>query len=298
MRKITFPEVEECEVCVSRVAVVALAVIMVGQAPLVAQAPVATETKTVRQHAGQEDPINADRPGIADGSTVIGGGRFQVETGFQQEFRREGGITERTRFLPTLLRLGLSSRWEARVETNTFTQTETTVQDGGPNPISGLAPVSIGVKYHIQDSAGLRQPSLGTILRVFPASGTNTFHTDQATGDLRFAADWDLTPRLSLNPNVGLGFFEGDKDGRFVAGLFALTLNYFNTGKTINPFVDVGLQAPEESAAGSSFIFDGGIAYLPSRNMQIDVSAGAGPHRRIAPNRFFSIGFSVRFRAS
>lgn len=297
MRKITFPEVEKCEVCIPRVAVVALAVIMLGQAPLVAQAPVATQTKTVRQHTAEEDLINPDRPGIADGSTVIGRGRFQVETGFQQEFRREGASTERTRFLPTLLRVGLSSRWEARIETNTFTQAEVTVQDGGPNRSSGLAPVSFGVKYHIQDSVGLRQPSLGTILRVFPASGTNSFHTDQAAGDLRLAADWDLTPRLSLNPNAGLGFFEGDRNGRFVAGLFALTLNYFNTAKTINPFVDVGVQAPEESAGGSSFIFDGGIAYLPSRNVQIDVSAGAGPHGRTPPNRFLSIGLSVRFRA-
>src|SRR5258708_16087739 len=68
-----------------------------------------------------EDYINPDRPGIADGSNVVGTGRFQVETGFQREFRHDGASHERTLFIPTLLRFGLSQDWELRVETNTYT---------------------------------------------------------------------------------------------------------------------------------------------------------------------------------
>jgi len=42
-----------------------------------------------------QDLINADRPGIADGSTVVGPKIFQIESGIQQEFRRSGNVRER-----------------------------------------------------------------------------------------------------------------------------------------------------------------------------------------------------------
>ena len=34
------------------------------------------------------DYINPDRPGLTDGSNVVGAGYFQIETGMQQEFRK------------------------------------------------------------------------------------------------------------------------------------------------------------------------------------------------------------------
>src|SRR5436309_1111968 len=66
------------------------------------------------------DPINPDRPGIADGSTVIGAGRFQIETGIFRQFQSEGGSDQRALFIPTLLRFGLTDAWELRIESNTY----------------------------------------------------------------------------------------------------------------------------------------------------------------------------------
>ena len=37
------------------------------------------------------DDANPDRPGIADGSSVVGASRFQVESGVQREQRHGGG---------------------------------------------------------------------------------------------------------------------------------------------------------------------------------------------------------------
>lgn len=248
--------------------------------------------------AQTDDAINPDRPGIADGSTVIGRGRVQVETAFQQEFREEDGLTERRHFLPTLLRVGVSDRWEVRVESNTFTQVDQHAAGEMDTRTSALAPVSVGLKFQIQDSAGSRRPSVGTILRVFPASGTSSQHTNHATADLRLAADWDLTPNVSVNPNVGVALYEDNGNETFTAGLFALTLNMFNGAKTINPFVDVGVQTPEAPSSASSVIVDSGVAYLPGRNIQIDASVGAGAHGHTPPHPFFAVGISLRFRAS
>lgn len=65
-----------------------------------------------------DDYINPDRPGIADGSTSVGRGHFQIETAFQREFRDSGD--DRTTFIPTLLRYGFADKWEVRVESNTY----------------------------------------------------------------------------------------------------------------------------------------------------------------------------------
>lgn len=141
--------------------------------------------------AAGQDAINADRPGFAEGSGVIGRGRVQIESGVQYERRNNGDGREGTLPLPTLLRIGLSSHVEARIEGNTFTQVRTS-----GSTERGLSPISLGAKIHVQESDGVRQPSLGAIVRVFPRSGTGTFHADRTTGDVRFAADWDLTPHF------------------------------------------------------------------------------------------------------
>src|SRR5947208_3017930 len=70
--------------------------------------------------SSQCDLIDADRPGIADGSHVIGAGQIQLETAYQQERHVDGDVRSRLSFAPTLLRFGLASRVEARLESNTF----------------------------------------------------------------------------------------------------------------------------------------------------------------------------------
>jgi hypothetical protein len=274
----------------------ALAVASVST-PAAAQSSNGQETKPIQQEPADQDFINPDRPGIADGSNVVGRGRFQAETGIQQEFRRDGESREHTLFAPTLLRFGIGSRWEARVEGNTFTSVRTFDPTTETSRSSGFAPISIGVKYHIQDSDGVGHPSLGTIFRIFPESGSGDFHSNHVTADLRLAADWDFAPKLSLNPNVGIARYEDNQGQPFVAGLFALTLNYLPT-KKFNPFIDMGLQAPEERDGKSSLIFDTGVAYIVGHNIQLDASIGEGAHGRTPPRPFLSAGFSIRSKAA
>jgi len=238
-----------------------------------------------------EDLINADRPGIADGSSVVGGKTFQVESGIQQEFRRSGNVREHTFFVPTLIRFGVSNQFEARIEGNTFTRVNTIVSANPTNHVSGFAPVSLGLKYQFYNC---HQLSLGTIVRVFPTWGSNEFRTQHATGDIRLAADWKFAPRLklSLNPNVGIARYEDDEGKLFTAALFATTLNYLPTTK-LNPFVDVGIQAPETSNGQTSAILDSGIAYI-WQNLQVDASVGTRVHGETGPRPFLAFGISWR----
>jgi hypothetical protein len=111
-----------------------------------------------------DDLINPDRPGIADGSQTVSRGTFQLEAGID---RQDGDNS-----YPTLLRYGLSKNFEARVESdNTLT-----------HPLFGF-------KYHFLDA-----PSLGVIVRA----------DEHHEGDVRLAADINLGEKWSLNPNLGI----------------------------------------------------------------------------------------------
>jgi|SRR5689334_8416336 len=250
------------------------------------------EQSTQPQCADEPDLINADRPGIADGSNVIGAGMFQIESGIQQEFRRSGDSREHTFFVPTLLRFGISSRWEGHLEGNTFTRVTTSDSTA---VTSGFAPLSLGFKYHIYNSKGCHPFSLGTIGRVFPAWGSKEFRTQHTTGDIRLAGDWDFAPKLSLNPNIGVGRYEDDQGQLFTAGLFAMTLNYLPK-KRFNPFVDVGVQFPEEKHGPASAILDSGVALIIGQNLQLDASAGTRVHGNTGPHPFLAFGVSWRAR--
>ena len=125
-----------------------------------------------QQNATEPDLINADRPGIADGSTVVGPKTFQIESGIQAEFRRNGDSREHTIFIPTLLRVGIDSHWEVRLEGNTYTRVTSFQSTSTTNRISGFAPLSLGFKYHIYDS---NQFSLGPSCAFSPPGDRKNF---------------------------------------------------------------------------------------------------------------------------
>ena len=232
------------------------------------------------------DLINPDRPGIADGSAVIGR-HFQIEAGYQQEIH-DGGHT-RLIFVPTLLRVGVNSAWEFRVEGNGYTYS-----DSFGARTTGYQPFSAGAKYHFMDAKGTKRPSLGFIGRVFPAIGSAGFQNTKTTGDLRLAGDWNLNDQWELNPNVGVAEYEDANGNMFSAGLFAMTLNY-NPTPILNFFVDTGMLSPEQSHGKTQIIVDAGIAYIVGKNVQLDFSVGNGISGVTSPRPFVGAGVSVRF---
>ena len=230
--------------------------------------------------AHAQEHIDADRPGIADASTVIKPGSIQLETGVQWESRP----ADRVWFLPTLFRVGLTKRLEVRIEGNTWTAETNRGQQE-----YGIAPISIG--------AGLMlHPGYGVIVRAFPPWGAGDFHASRVTGDLRLVMDFDLPASLSLNPNVGVASYESE-DGRLFTGLMALTLSYEPTPK-VAWFVDTGVQTPEEERGTASVIVDGGAAIFFGANMQLDISAGTRVHGQTAPHPFVAIGLAYRHKSS
>ena len=242
----------------------------------------------------EEDLINADRPGIADGSQVIGPRRFQIEIGVEQDYLGGNGSTARLLTVPTLLRFGIDERYEFRVETSGYSSLSATDPQTGTTHADGMSPFSIGFKRQFQASKGPRHPSVGMIARLFPGSGGSVFATNHATGDVRLAADWDFAPKLSLNPNLGFGVYEDGAGRLYGTALLANTITYAPTTH-LGFFVDFGLQTREPTAERASLIFDGGVTYIVGANVQLDVAVGTGASGRTTPHPFWTAGVSVRF---
>ena len=267
-------------------------VVTIGRALLTVAALVGCPAAAAAKQIAQTDPdlINADRPGIADGSGLIARGQLQIEIGFQREFRDNAGTKTRTSFLPALVRVGMSRRFEGRVETNAYTWLEATDATSVSHS-SGWASASLGLKYRVYDANESHRPSVGAIVRVFPSSGSTEFGTGHVTADARLAADFSLSRTLSVNPNVGIARYEGANGQTFAAALFAATLSY-QPSERINPFIDIAFQSPADAGASASVILDVGLGYIIGRNLQLDVSVGTGTSGAARP--FVSFGMSVR----
>jgi hypothetical protein len=226
-------------------------------------------------HAQDADLINADRPGLADSSGVVGRGLFQIEAGVERD-HDEGTIALST---PLLLRYGLTKAVELRVEGNGY------VHSSGADD---FAPFSIGAKVHFADA-----PSLGVIARVFVPSGSGAQRSHETTGDVRLAADINLGDRWALNPNIGVASLD-DGDGRFTAGLAALTVQY-SLSDHANVFVDAALETPEARGGATALVLDAGAVRIIGSNTQLDISFGWRAQGSTAPNVFWSAGISRRF---
>ena len=233
--------------------------------------PVALVLAVLALSVRADDLINPDRPGIADGSAVVGTGVVQLETGIDRT--REDLAT------PTLLRYGLAPDLELRFEGDGFTH----VRNGS----DAWAPVSVGAKWHFADA-----PSLAVIVRAFLPSGSGALKQKTSTGDVRLACDFNVGEKWSFNPNVGIAS-EVD-GGRFTAALSALTIQY-NLSERANVFVDGGAQSPEEKGGRASLLVDTGGALIVGRNTQFDAEATWRAHGRTSPGLTLSAGVSHRF---
>lgn len=241
------------------------------------------------------EPLVTDRPDITEASQVVGRKRFQIETGILREHRSGHGSSERSMFTPTLLRMGIDSRWEARLETDGYSRSRAFSPGEGVTRSSGYSALAPGVKFHIRDEGeGLLEPSLGAIFHLNVPSGSGGFQAEKLTGDLKLAADWELAPKWSLGVNAGFFVDEDDRGEAFSGGLLTASLNRELTER-FRGFVELAFQGPESSHGGRGLIFDGGFAYLVNPDVQLDMALGTGLSGASTPDVFWTLGLSMRF---
>lgn len=244
--------------------------------------------------AAAEEAIDTDRPDFSDSPEVVGSGRFQVEVGYTAGRDRDGSRTERAASTPLLLRYGIGRSVELRLETEGLQRVRT--DDGATRDrVRGTADASIGFKWHLADrDEDDGKPALALLGDAEIDSGSAAFRGRGVRPGLYGIAEWDFDGGWS--PSVMIGA-RADRDddggGRYANGLVALAL-----GKRLGPrWGAFGEFAAPQIASGrhggSTAAFDAGIVYLPTDDLQLDVSFVRGLNHR-TPDWQWGIGVSFR----
>ncbi len=244
--------------------------------------------------AEEKDKIATDRPDFVESSEVVGKGNFQIEAAVQAERNKQNGRRDRTYFMPTLFRYGISENTELRLETDgrTVFRTED-LNTGQRETVAGYADVAVGLKWHVLDrKAGA--PSVALLFALDIDSGNKIFKGEGLRPSVRVPVEFEFADEVSFGIMPGLTYDRNQDGKRFTSGIFAAVLGKGWTDR-FRTFVEVAASQIAKSEDGGNIVtFDVGAAYLLTDKIQIDAALYRGLNRN-TPDIALTVGFSIKF---
>ena len=231
--------------------------------------------------SAQTPDLVTDRPDQTESATVVPRGLVQVETGYL--FARDAGV-DVFEVPGTLFRIGLGARTELRVGHAGVI---------GSQGRHGAGDSEVGAKVNLIETADGWTPELAILGGLSLPTGGEAFSSDGADPSFLVAFAHELSPRLSLGYNVGAAWESSpDQPAREASLVYSLALGMGVTDR-LGAFLEVfgDRRMTDGSAAGVSI--DGGLTFLLSDAMQIDLFVGRSLHGPTA-DAFVGTGLSFR----
>lgn len=233
--------------------------------------------------------IATDRPDFVESSATVGRGALQVETSVA--FDAHGSHPSRAAAwsTPTLLRLGVSSDVELRLESDLWVRDVSSPALAGQ---SGLADVSVGAKWHVFDETG-PLPSAAVLLHADLPTGSAGLRAGGVGTSLRAVGEWTLPRGFALGVMPGVAS-RPSEEGRRLAGILGAVV-----GKELTPVLRAFTEVAFERLAGDLLgghvgTLNGGLAWLVGDAAQLDLAFSVGVTAS-APDLAFTVGWSRRF---
>lgn len=224
--------------------------------------------------AQQFSEISTDRPTFSVAPTTVGAGVWQGEFGYLTS-EDNFGTVEQT--IPqALIRWGFRDDMELRLDWPGYTRASA---GGG----SGFTDASIGIKWQLSDETG--PFTMGLLAMLSLPVGASAVSSDSYDPTLGFL--WTYSGAVNLF---------GQASATFADSTFAIDNGFgisFSVGLHGNLFFEHVMSIPE--SGGTAHSLNGGYAWLPSPDSQIDLHLGAGLNDR-APDYQLGVGYSRRFR--
>lgn len=231
--------------------------------------------------AQMTDKIETDRPDQTESPFVVPKNYFQGEFGFNL-IKYEGDMQQL--FHPTaLLKYGLSKRMELRLEATPYTETVQYIPNSKKE--LKLEPVEIGVKVRLFEEKGLRPKTSIVAHAGLPFLASNEFRHAPFTYTARLTMQNTISKVVSLGYNIGV---ERDVEG-ITSGFYTFAPGFNISEKWYSYIEAFGSFASDNKEHN----LDGGIAFNPSPDTKIDLSAGFGLGSAALKN-YVAIGFSFR----
>jgi Putative MetA-pathway of phenol degradation len=241
--------------------------------------------------AAQDDRIPTDRPSISSNTVTVPPAALQIESGVEYSRSRVShGQNEQQLLLDILLRTGITSRLEARLDINPLVW----LKDADTNV--GFGDVTLAIKYRFFDAPeGSWWPSLGVLPFVRLPSARSPIGSERVDIGCTALATFDLPWQLSLDVNVGLAGI-GQSEGAYF--LLQETASAALTRQITDRWAMYGelfYSSPSERHTRDVVGFDTGVQFLILPRVALDMAVQVA---RGTPGPDFAVraGLSVRFR--
>ena len=240
--------------------------------------------------AGDEDLIPTDRPSVSTSTVTVPPGALQIESGVEYtRSRLSHGQNEQQFLVDVLLRAGITSRLEARLDMNPLVW----LKDADTN--IGFGDLTLSVKYRFFDSPeGSRWPSLGVLPFVKLPTARSPIGSERVDFGCTALATFDLPWQLSLDANVGLAGLGQSQGAAFLLQeTVSASLNRQISARWAM-YGELFYASPSERGSRDVVGFDTGVQFLVLPRVVLDMAAQVA---RGTPGPDFAIraGLSVRF---
>lgn len=241
---------------------------------------------------GQE--LVTDRPDQTESSITVPAGRWQIETGWTWARDDQDGERFETNEGPgTLLRVGVSTRWELRLGWAGWIREE--VSGGGQDSVvDGFTDGELGAKVYLREERGAF-PEIALLFGTSVPVGENSLTSDHFDPSFRFSLSHTLSDRLSLGYNLGMEWETSDSAGgehTLSRGIYTVALG-IGLDNRAGVFVELFGSVAASAEGSPEHSIDGGFTWLLKEDIQLDIAGGFGLSEA-AGDWFLGVGLSVR----
>ncbi len=229
----------------------------------------------------QSADLVTDRPDKTESARVVPKGLVQVETGYL--FTRDGDVGSYE--VPgTLFRIGFGGRTELRVSH---------VGVVGREGIHGAGDSELGAKINLIERADGWQPEFAVLAGLSLPTGEDGLSSDSIDPSFLLSFAHELSPKLSLGYNVGATWESfAHQQFRDMFVVYSLAVGIGLTDR-LSMFLELFGDRQTTSTTGPSLSGDGGLTFLLTEIVQLDVYVGRGL-REPSDDVFFGTGLSFR----
>jgi hypothetical protein len=237
-----------------------------------------------------------DRPDQTESAEVVPVGTLQVELGAL--FTRDETGGERIDVLEgpgSLVRWGLSPRFELRFGWPGWIESEVE-SAGARHDRSGAGDPELGAKLELAALDAGHPLDLALLAHLTLPAGDDEVGSPRADPSLRLLGAHALSDRVGLGWNAGYeaASFEDAAGEVHTLGRFVYTAALgFDLAPRWGAFVELFGDLPASDPAPAAHSFDGGVTFLLTPTLQLDLAAGVGLDGD-APDRFVGAGLSLR----
>lgn len=246
--------------------------------------------------SAKDAPLCSDRPGKATPSCVVASGTLQVETSIiDWTHDVTGGMrSDMLLFGDTLVKYGIGSNTEARIEFTPYIRSRTRTPAGGVSIADGFGDVGLSVRHRFIDGGSAGASISAQPFITLPVGG-NAVSSGTVSGGLTVPIDVPLPGGWALNatPTVAAAA-DSSGDGRHLTYSGVVAVTHGLTGN-LSATTEVFIQRDRDPLGHTTqSTLDFLLAWQPIRNWQFDVSSYVGLNRD-TPDVELLGGFTRRF---